>query len=45
MLELIAFVLLIYWALAFVLVAFGAWSIWTLIIGLIMGFVYVMFTE
>ena len=43
--ELMAKVLLTYYGLSFVLVAFGIWTPWTLAAGLIAGIVYMMFTR
>lgn len=43
--ELMAKVLLTYYGLSFVLVAFGIWAPWTLAAGLIAGIVYMMFTR
>jgi hypothetical protein len=43
--ELMAKVLLTYYGLSFVLVAFGIWAPWTLVAGLIAGIVYMIFTR
>lgn len=45
MFELIARVLGLFMFLSFVLVVFGVWGNWTLILAIALGFVYMFFTH
>jgi hypothetical protein len=39
-----AFVLTMYFIMSFVLTGFGVWPMWSMVIGVIAGFVYMIFT-
>ncbi len=45
MLELFAGLIMTFFGLSFIMVAFGAWGSWTLFLAIGLGFVYMFFTQ